>query len=249
MMWASAEPGSVVVTEQFGVEKYSHVMHMVSNVEAEIRKNFSAIDVFKATFPAGTVSGAPKIRAMEIIDEFEPVKRGIYGGAIGYLSWQGNMDMAIAIRTAVIRDDVLYIQAGGGWVADSVLILSGKSLLIKAEQYLRLLKWFRKSWKVNMLLMIDNYDSFTYNLVQYFYEMDQEVEVYRNDEITISRLQKSLPNTWSFLQVMYAKRRASVSLEEFSGKILQGLSWTSIYWFSLWSKYWLKRLCTASFQR
>ena len=128
-----AEPGSVVVTEQFGVEKYSHVMHMVSNVEAEIRKDFSAIDVFKATFPAGTVSGAPKIRAMEIIDEFEPVKRGIYGGAIGYLSWQGNMDMAIAIRTAVIKDDVLYIQAGGGWVADSVPDLEWKESLNKGR--------------------------------------------------------------------------------------------------------------------
>jgi anthranilate synthase component 1 len=128
-----AEPGSVVVTEQFGVEKYSHVMHMVSNVEAEIRKDFSAIDVFKATFPAGTVSGAPKIRAMEIIDEFEPVKRGIYGGAIGYLSWQGNMDMAIAIRTAVIKDDVLYIQAGGGWVADSIPDLEWKESLNKGR--------------------------------------------------------------------------------------------------------------------
>ena len=120
-------------------------MHMVSNVEAEIRKDLSAIDVFKATFPAGTVSGAPKIRAMEIIDEFEPVKRGIYGGAIGYLSWQGNMDMAIAIRTAVIKDEVLYIQAGGGWVADSVLILNGKSPSTKEGRYLKLQKWFRKN--------------------------------------------------------------------------------------------------------
>ena len=128
-----AEPGSVHVTEQFGVERYSHVMHMVSNVEAKIRKDLSAIDVFRATFPAGTVSGAPKIRAMEIIDEFEPVKRGIYGGAIGYLSWQGNMDMAIAIRTAVIKDEVLYIQAGGGWVADSVPELEWKESLNKGR--------------------------------------------------------------------------------------------------------------------
>ena len=128
-----AEPGSVKVTEKFGVERYSHVMHMVSNVEAEIRKDKSAIDLFKATFPAGTVSGAPKIRAMEIIDEFEPVKRGIYGGAVGYLSWQGNMDMAIAIRTAVIKDEVLYIQAGGGWVADSVPDLEWKESLNKGR--------------------------------------------------------------------------------------------------------------------
>jgi len=128
-----AKPGSVKVTEEFGIERYSHVMHMVSNVEAEIREDKSAIDLFRATFPAGTVSGAPKIRAMEIIDEFEPVKRGIYGGAIGYLSWQGNMDMAIAIRTAVIKDEVLYIQAGGGWVADSVPDLEWKESLNKGR--------------------------------------------------------------------------------------------------------------------
>ena len=128
-----AKPGTVNVTEQFGIERYSHVMHMVSNVEAELEEGLTAIDLFKATFPAGTVSGAPKIRAMEIIDEFEPVKRGIYGGAIGYLSWQGNMDMAIAIRTAVIKDDVLYIQAGGGWVADSVPDLEWKESLNKGR--------------------------------------------------------------------------------------------------------------------
>ena len=128
-----AKPGTVNVTEQFGIERYSHVMHMVSNVEAELEDGLTAIDLFKATFPAGTVSGAPKIRAMEIIDEFEPVKRGIYGGAIGYLSWQGNMDMAIAIRTAVIKDDVLYIQAGGGWVADSVPDLEWKESLNKGR--------------------------------------------------------------------------------------------------------------------
>ena len=128
-----AEPGSVEVTQKFGVEKYSHVMHMVSNVKAKIKDGLSAMDVFKATFPAGTVSGAPKIRAMEIIDEIEPVKRGIYGGAIGYLSWQGNMDMAIAIRTAVIKDDILYIQAGGGWVADSNQDLEWKESLNKGR--------------------------------------------------------------------------------------------------------------------
>jgi len=128
-----AEPGTVEVTEKFGVEKYSHVMHMVSNVKAQLREGLSAMDVFKATFPAGTVSGAPKIRAMEIIDEFEPVKRGIYGGAVGYLSWQGNMDMAIAIRTAVIKDQMMHIQAGGGWVADSDPKLEWKESLNKGR--------------------------------------------------------------------------------------------------------------------
>jgi anthranilate synthase component 1 len=115
-----AEIGSVQVTERFVIERYSHVMHIVSNVVGRLKAGMSAIDVLRATFPAGTVSGAPKIRAMEIIDELEPVKRGIYAGAVGYYSWNGNMDTAIAIRTAVIKDGTLYIQAGGGIVADSV---------------------------------------------------------------------------------------------------------------------------------
>ncbi len=115
-----SEIGSVRLTEKMIVERYSHVMHIVSNVEGRIRPGLSAFDVLRATFPAGTVSGAPKIRAMEIIDELEPVKRGIYSGAVGYISWSGNMDTAIAIRTAVIKDGRLYIQAGAGIVYDSV---------------------------------------------------------------------------------------------------------------------------------
>jgi anthranilate synthase component 1 len=112
--------GSVELTEKMLIERYSHVMHIVSNVEGRINEGMSAIDVLRATFPAGTVSGAPKIRAMEIIDELEPVKRGVYAGAVGYLSWTGNMDTAIAIRTAVIKERMLHIQAGAGIVADSV---------------------------------------------------------------------------------------------------------------------------------
>jgi len=112
--------GSVKVTEKMVIERYSHVMHIVSNVIGRLKPELSAIDVLRATFPAGTVSGAPKIRAMEIIDELEPVKRGIYAGAVGYLSWSGNMDTAIAIRTAVIKNGLLHIQAGAGIVADSV---------------------------------------------------------------------------------------------------------------------------------
>jgi anthranilate synthase component I len=115
-----SETGSVQVTERMVVERYSHVMHIVSNVTGRLRAGMSAMDVLRATFPAGTVSGAPKIRAMEIIDELEPVKRGIYAGAVGYLSWAGNMDTAIAIRTAVIKDGQLHIQAGAGIVYDSV---------------------------------------------------------------------------------------------------------------------------------
>ena len=115
-----SQTGSVQLTEKMVVERYSHVMHIVSNVTGELQDGMSAMDVLRATFPAGTVSGAPKIRAMEIIDEFEPVKRGIYSGAVGYLSWNGNMDTAIAIRTAVIKDGQLSIQAGAGIVYDSV---------------------------------------------------------------------------------------------------------------------------------
>jgi anthranilate synthase component 1 len=112
--------GSIKVTDKMIIERYSHVMHIVSNVSGRLRQGQTAMDVLRATFPAGTVSGAPKIRAMEIINELEPVKRGIYAGAVGYLSWSGNMDTAIAIRTSVIKDQVLHIQAGAGIVADSV---------------------------------------------------------------------------------------------------------------------------------
>lgn len=112
--------GSVELTENMLVERYSHVMHIVSNVKGKLNPDMSAMDVLRATFPAGTVSGAPKIRAMEIIAELEPTKRGIYSGAVGYLSWNGNMDTAIAIRTAVIKDKQLHIQAGAGIVYDSV---------------------------------------------------------------------------------------------------------------------------------
>ncbi|TQR63977.1 anthranilate synthase component I [Acinetobacter sp. RF14B] len=114
-----SKTGKVQVTDQMVIERYSHVMHIVSNVQGEVRDDIDALDVFKATFPAGTLSGAPKIRAMEIIDEVEPVKRGIFGGAVGYLGWHGEMDMSIAIRTCVIRENKVYVQAGAGLVADS----------------------------------------------------------------------------------------------------------------------------------
>ena len=142
-----AEAGTVEVTQKFGVERYSHVMHMVSNVRAKLRKGLKAMDVFRATFPAGTLSGAPKIRAMEIIDEFEPVKRGIYGGAVGYFSWQGNMDMAIAIRTAIIKDEVLYIQAGGGFVADSDPELEWKESLNKGRAIFKAVEMVQQKLK------------------------------------------------------------------------------------------------------
>ena len=112
--------GSVKVTERMIVERYSHVMHIVSNVVGKISEDKNFIDALKASLPAGTLSGAPKIRAMEIINELEPSSRGIYGGAIGYIGWNGNMDTAIAIRTAVIKDKIIHVGAGAGVVADSV---------------------------------------------------------------------------------------------------------------------------------
>ncbi|HQT26345.1 MAG TPA: anthranilate synthase component I family protein, partial [Burkholderiales bacterium] len=115
-----AQTGTVKVTEKMVVERYSHVMHIVSNVEGKIREGMDAIELLRATFPAGTVTGTPKVRSMEIIDELEPTKRGIYAGAVGYIGFNGNMDLAIAIRTAVIKDGILNVQAAAGIVADSI---------------------------------------------------------------------------------------------------------------------------------
>jgi anthranilate synthase component 1 len=132
-----AETGSVELTDKMVVERYSHVMHIVSNVRAKLKSGKSAFDVLRATLPAGTLSGAPKIRAMEIIDELEPVKRGVYGGAVGYISWAGDMDTAIAIRTAVVKDGKLYVQAGGGVVADSIPVMEWKETHDKARAMFR----------------------------------------------------------------------------------------------------------------
>ncbi|HUL41845.1 MAG TPA: anthranilate synthase component I [Burkholderiales bacterium] len=132
-----AQTGTVRVTENMTIENYSHVMHIVSNVEGKLKAGLSAMDVFKATFPAGTVTGAPKVRSMEIIDELEPVKRGIYAGAVGYLGFNGDMDLAIAIRTAVIKNQTLYVQAGAGIVADSVPASEWQETCNKAKAVLR----------------------------------------------------------------------------------------------------------------
>ena len=132
-----AKTGSVKVTEAFAVERYSHVMHIVSNVEGLLADGMSNMDVLRATFPAGTLTGAPKIRAMEVIDELEPVKRGIYGGACGYLSFAGDMDLAIAIRTGIVQNDTLYVQAAAGVVADSVPELEWRETEHKARALIR----------------------------------------------------------------------------------------------------------------
>ena len=132
-----AKTGTVKVTEAFSVERYSHVMHIVSNVEGVLLDGMTSMDVLKATFPAGTLTGAPKVHAMEIIDQLEPTKRGLYGGACGYLSYAGDMDVAIAIRTGIIKDQTLYVQAAAGVVADSVPELEWKETEAKARALLR----------------------------------------------------------------------------------------------------------------
>ena len=132
-----AKTGTVKVTDQFTIERYSHVMHIVSNVEATLRDDEGPLSVLKATFPAGTVSGAPKVRAMEIIDELEPTKRGIYAGAAGYLGFNGDMDLCIAIRTAVVKDGHIFVQAGAGIVADSDPDSEWQETLNKARAQLR----------------------------------------------------------------------------------------------------------------
>ena len=174
------------------VERYSHVMHIVSNVEGELKPGLTSIDVLRAAFPAGTVSGAPKVRAMEIIDELEPTRRGVYAGAVGYISFQDDMDTAIAIRTAVVKDGMLYVQAGAGIVHDSV----PESRVDRKRRTRRARCCARRTWcsrastrrRERMLLMIDNYDSFTYNLVQYLGELGADVHVHRNDAITLEQI-------------------------------------------------------------
>ena len=132
-----AKTGTVKVTEAFAVERYSHVMHIVSNVEGLLQDGMTGMDVLRATFPAGTLTGAPKVHAMELIDQLEPSKRGLYGGACGYLSYAGDMDVAIAIRTGIVKDGMLYVQAAAGVVADSVAELEWKETEAKARALLR----------------------------------------------------------------------------------------------------------------
>ena len=132
-----AKTGSVKVTEAFAVERYSHVMHIVSNVEGILQDGMDAIDVLKATFPAGTLTGAPKVHAMELIDQLEPTKRGLYGGACGYISYAGDMDVAIAIRTGIVKDQMLHVQAAAGVVADSIPEMEWRETEAKARALLR----------------------------------------------------------------------------------------------------------------
>ena len=188
-----AEIGSVqLILDNMVVERYSHVMHIVSHVEGKFAR-CESFGRFKACLPAGTLSGAPKVRAMELINQLEPVRRGIYGGAVGYLGWSGNMDTAIAIRTAVIKGGVMHIQAGAGLAVDSVPQSEWTETLNKGRAVIRAANAALTGFKdlkgpmvrsQTMLLMIDNYDSFTYNLVQYFGELGETVTTIRNDQVT-----------------------------------------------------------------
>lgn len=140
-----SETGSVKVTEKMIVERFSHVLHMTSNVTGQLNSKYDAIDVIKAVHPAGTLSGAPKVRAMEIIDELEPVKRGIYGGAVGYLGWNDNLELAIAIRAAVIKDGEAHVQVGAGIVADSIPEMEWKETMNKARAVFGAIDWVKQS--------------------------------------------------------------------------------------------------------
>ena len=169
------EYGSVHVESFMGVETYSHVIHIVSSVAGTLREDVGAVDALRSLLPAGTLSGAPKVRAMEIIDELEPVKRGAYGGAVGWLSYDGDLDTCICIRTVVVKDGVAHVQAGGGTVADAQARLRVRGV---ARQGARRRAGDRAGGAAGgvavRVLMVDNYDSFTYNLVQYLGELGAE---------------------------------------------------------------------------
>ena len=193
-----AQTGSVQVNQLMAVERYSHVMHLVSDIQAQLAPGKDAYDVLRATFPAGTLTGAPKVRAMEIIAELEPARRGAYGGAVGYFGYGGSMDFCITIRTMLLRKGKIFIQAGAGIVADSDPEAEYQGDAQQGGSHdpgrpfdrsgIRTLKRSK-----TMILMIDNYDSFTYNLVQYLGQLGEEVVVRRNDEISLDEIETLAP--------------------------------------------------------
>ncbi len=164
-------------------------MHIVSSVSGTLREEVGALDALRSVLPAGTLSGAPKVRAMQIIDELEPVKRGGYGGAIGYLSYGGDLDTAIHIRTVVVKDGAAHVQAGGGTVADAKPAYEYEESVAKVQAAMRADGAGLRTAGVGMkVLVLDNYDSFTYNLVQYLGELGGEVETVRNDRASVDEL-------------------------------------------------------------
>ncbi|MFN3310010.1 MAG: chorismate-binding protein, partial [Anaerolineales bacterium] len=189
--------GSIRVSQQMVVERYSHVMHIVSQVDGELRPEYDAFDLLQATFPAGTVSGAPKVRAMQVINELEGQARGVYAGVVGYFSYSGELDSCIAIRTLVMRGDQVEVQAGAGIVADSQPQHEHQECLNKANALFKAVELAEKSSasaarlnpaaqkkEMPRVVLIDNYDSFTYNLAQYLGELGAEVLIFRNDAIS-----------------------------------------------------------------
>jgi len=185
--------GSVSVPEFMKVHQYSHVQHIVSQVVGELKDELQSYDAVRAVFPAGTVSGAPKVRAMEIIEELEPCRRGPYAGAVGYFSYNGNADFAITIRTLFANKNQAYLQAGAGIVADSVPEREWFETDHKAKALVRALE-IAGGKKPLKVLVIDNYDSFVYNLVQYIGELGAQTVVARNDEITLEQVAKLKPD-------------------------------------------------------
>jgi anthranilate synthase component I len=185
--------GSVSVPEFMKVHQYSHVQHIVSQVVGELKDELQSYDAVRAVFPAGTVSGAPKVRAMEIIDELETSRRGPYAGAVGYFSYNGNADFAITIRTLFADKKQAYLQAGAGIVADSVPEHEWFETEHKVEALMSALK-IAAGKKPLKVLVIDNYDSFVYNLVQYIGELGAQTIVYRNDQITLEEAAKLQPD-------------------------------------------------------
>ena len=172
-----AQTGSVEVTKYMEVEFFRYVMHLDQCGQGQLLPGLASIEALKATLPAGTVSGAPKIRAMKRIYEVEKEKRGVYAGAIGYLSVTGDLDFAIAIRTMILKNKKAYVQAGAGIVYDSIAENEYQETVNKAKS-------MTKDWRRRMILLVDNYDSFTYNLAQYIGKFD-EVQVLRNDDANL----------------------------------------------------------------
>ena len=191
------EYGRCMVDELMIVEAYSHVLHIVSQVSGTLRPDVTAMDALRAVLPAGTLSGAPKVRAMQIIDELEPHKRGSYGGAIGYLGFTGDLDTAIHIRTVVVKDGMVHVQAGGGTVADAKPDYEYEESREQGEGRVRggRARGEAAGVAVSMrVLVIDNYDSFTYNLVQYLGELGAEPDVVRNDRAEVGELLERRPD-------------------------------------------------------
>ena len=193
------EYGSVTVDRFMAVETYSHVMHIVSNVSGTLRADVTAMDALRSVLPAGTLSGAPKVRAMQIIDELEPIKRGGYGGAIGYLSYTGDLDTCIHIRTVVMKDGRAHVQAGGGTVADAqpglrVRRVRGQGAGGAARGRARLPAAGLAVSAMTSVLVVDNYDSFTYNLVQFLGELGAQLDVVRNDVASVDELLERAPD-------------------------------------------------------